>query len=56
MHLEDLDTILQFGQIDVNLTVETTSTKQSLVEDIGTVGGSEDDDARVGAEAVHLGE
>ncbi len=56
VNLEDLDAVLQLGQIDVDLTVEATGTEQRLVEDVGTVGGCQDDDTRIGAEAVHLGE
>ena len=54
MHLEYLLTLCKVGQIDRNLTVETSGTKQCLVEHIGTVGGSEDDNTAVCAETVHL--
>ena len=36
--------------------VEATGTQQGWVEDVGTVGGGQDDDAFAGLEAVHLGE
>ena len=54
MHLENLLTADDVRQLDVNLAVEATCTKQGLVENVGTVGGGQHDDARVGAEAVHL--
>ena len=40
----------------MNLAVEASRAEQGLVEHVGTVGGRHDDDARVGAEAVHFGE
>ena len=45
----------QVGQVNVYLTVEAACAEQCLVEHIDTVGGGKDDDAGVGAEAVHLG-
>ena len=56
VHLEDVEPLLEFRQLDVDLTVETAGTHQRLVEHIGTVGGCEDDDSGVRAEAVHLGQ
>ena len=40
----------------MNLTVETTSTQQSLVEHVNTVGGCQNDDSAIGAESVHFGQ
>ena len=54
VYLEYLLTFVQVGQVHMDLTVETPCTQQSRVEHIGTVCGSEDDHARVRAEAVHL--
>ena len=56
MYLEDGFSFTQVGQVDIDLTVETSGTQQSRVEHIGTVRGCEDDHTAVGAEAVHLGE
>ena len=55
MHVEHFLTVVQIGQFHIYLTVETACTKQSLIEDVGTVGGSKYYHAAIGAEAVHLG-
>ena len=55
MHLEYLFTVAKFWQFDIDLPVETTSPKQSLVQDIGPIGRGQDDHAAIAAEAVHLG-
>src|SRR5207245_6666426 len=44
----------QTGCTDRDLTVETARTQQRRVEDVGTVGGRDQDDAAAGIEAVHL--
>ena len=54
MHHEDFLTFVQVGQIHMNLTVKTTSTEQSTIQDVSTVGGSHDDDTAVGAKSIHL--
>ena len=41
---------------DDHAAVEAAGAQQRRVEDLGPVGGGEHDDARVGVEAVHLGE
>ena len=56
MHLEDFLSFIDIRQIHMYLTVKATGTQESLVEDIGTVGGSQDDDSAVGTKSVHLGE
>ena len=56
MHIEDSDAFGQIGQVDVDLTVETSGAQQRLVEYIDAVGGRQDDDTRIGAETVHLGQ
>src|SRR5574344_974682 len=38
----------------MNLSVETSGTKQCLVKNVGTVGGSHDDDTAICAKTVHL--
>ena len=52
--LEDLLAALDIGQTYIDLTVETAGTEQSFIQDIGPVGGRDDDNAVVGLEAVHL--
>ena len=39
----------------MNLTVETSCTKQGFVQNISTIGGSQDNHTAIGAKAVHLG-
>ena len=46
--------LIQVRQVNVYLAVEASGSEQGGVEHVGTVGGSQDDDTRVGAEAVHL--
>ena len=47
---------VQVGQVHMDLAVEAACTQQGLVEHVHAVGGGQDDDAAVRAEAVHLGE
>ena len=47
---------LELGQRHDDLAVEAAGAQQRRVEDVGAVGGGEDDDALDGLEAVHLGE
>ena len=54
MHLEYGHTVGQVGQVNVNLSVETSGAHQGLVEDVGAVGGGQYDYAAVAAEAVHF--
>ena len=54
MHLEYLLALVQVGQIDMYLSVESSGTQKSFVEDVGAVGCSQDDNTGVRAEAVHL--
>ena len=56
VHLEDGTALVDIGQVHVYLTVETSGTQKRLVQDVGTVGCSQDDDTAVGTETVHLGE
>ena len=55
MDIENLLALLDIGQTDLDLAVETSGAHQRLVENIGTVRRSQDNDARIGLEAVHLG-
>ena len=54
MHLEDRLALLVLRQRHDDLAVEATRAQQRRVEDVGAVGGGEDDDALGRLEAVHL--
>ena len=56
VHLEDFLALVHIGQLDMYLAVKASCTQQGLVQDVGTVGGSHNDDTAIGSEAVHLGE
>jgi hypothetical protein len=51
---EDLFAALDVGTVDDDATVEAAGTEQGRVEDVGTVGGGDENDAVVGLEAVHF--
>ena len=52
--LEDLQAALHVGPVEDDLAVEAAGAQQRRVEDVGSVGGGDDDDVGVGVEAVHL--
>src|SRR5205823_1212620 len=54
MHVEDRTPPDEVRTVDDDLAVEAAGPKQGGVEDVGTVGGSDEDDARSSVEAVHL--
>ena len=54
MDFEDGHTLLEVGQVNVDLAVKAAGAQQGFVEDVDAVGGRKDDDAGVRAEAVHL--
>ena len=56
MHLEDGTALVHVGKVHMYLAVKTSCTQQGLVQNVGTVGGGQNDDTTVGAETVHLGE
>ena len=56
VHTEYLLALVQVGEVYMYLSVKTSCTQQCLVENVYTVGGGQDDDTRVGAKSVHLGE
>ena len=56
VHLEDRLALFVLRQRHDDLAVETTGAQQRRVEDVGPVGGGEDDDALGRLEAVHLGQ
>ena len=47
---------VEVGALDRDLPVEATRAQQRRVEDVGTVGGGDEDDAALDVEAVHLDE
>ena len=51
---EDALAALEVGTVDHDLAVEAAGTQQRRVEDVGPVGGGDQDDAGLGVEAVHL--
>ena len=55
MYVEYSHAVGELGKLHVNLAVEAACTQECLVEDVGAVGGREDDYAGVCAETVHFG-
>ena len=56
VHLEDLVAAGEVGGVDADLPVEAARAQQRRVEDVGPVGGRDQDDAAADVEAVHLDE
>ena len=56
VHLEDPDAAVEVGTVDDDLTVETSGTQQSRVEDVGPVRRRDQDHAALHVETVHLDE
>ena len=54
--VEDRLAALEVGLVDHDLAVEAARTQQRRVEDVGPVGGGDEDHAGAGVEAVHLHE
>ena len=54
VHLEDLVAALQVGAVHGDLPVEPAGAQQRRVQDVGPVGGGDEDDAALDVEAVHL--
>ena len=54
VNLEDLQTALHVGPVDRDLAVEAAGAQERRVEDVGPVGGGDQDDAALHVEAVHL--
>jgi hypothetical protein len=52
--LEDLFAATDVGTIDDDAAIEAAGAEERRVEDVGAVGGGDEDDAVVGLEAVHL--
>src|SRR4051795_12601376 len=53
---EDPLASLDVGTVDDNAAIEAARTEQRRIEDVGAVGGRDQDDAFVRLEAVHLDE
>src|SRR5574344_169312 len=56
MNTEYFLSFVQIGQVDMNLTVETSGTKQSLIKYVNSVGCCQYDNTTIRAKAIHLGE
>ena len=56
MDLEYLLPAFKVGELDRHAAVKAARARERRVERLGAVGRGNDDDALVGAEAVHLGE
>ena len=56
VHVEDLLATVEVGGVDADLAVEAARAQQRRVEDVGTVGGRDQDDPAADVEAVHLDE
>ena len=56
MHVQDVDAAFFVGLVHQHLPVKAAGPQQGRVEDLGAVGGRQDDDARAGVKAVHLGQ
>ena len=54
VHLEDPHAALAVGPVDDDLAVEAAGAQQRRVEDVGPVGGGDQDDVVLHLEAVHL--
>ena len=54
--LEDLGAALAVGAVDDDLAVEAARAQQGGIEDVGPVGGGDEDDVVLHLEAVHLDE
>src|SRR5262249_20455654 len=54
VHLEDVLAALAIGAIDDYLAIEATGPQQSRIEDVGSVGGGDQDDVVLHLEAIHL--
>src|SRR5690606_33080606 len=54
MHFKNLLASANIRQSDIDLAVETTRTQQCLVQNIGTVGGRDDNDAVITFETIHF--
>ena len=56
VHFENFFPVFQFRQVDIDLAVETSGTKQGAVQNVRPVGCSQNNHPRIGLETVHLGQ
>ena len=56
VHLKNRQASFDIRSIDGDLTVETTGAHQGRIENVGSVGGRNDDDSAVPLKTIHLGE
>src|ERR1700730_782391 len=56
MHLENSLTALEIGRVDDNLAVKSPRTKQSAVENFGSIASCKENHTSVRLEAIHFNE
>ena len=56
VYSENTRAALEVGKVNGDLTIETAGTEEGLIENIGTVGGGNGDNAGIAIETVHLDE
>src|SRR5205085_1502199 len=56
VHAQDAFAPLYVGAVDHDAAIESARTQQGGIEDVGPIGGSDENDAFVRLEAVHLDE
>ena len=56
MNSEDLLTAAAIGQVYGDTTIETAGPHQGRIQDVGTVGGGQQDDTGILLKAIHLGQ
>ena len=54
MNLQDRLAAFDVRTVECHTAVETAGAQERRIEDVGAVGGSDDDDIGVGVESVHL--
>ena len=54
VNLEYLHPLLKFRKLNVNLSVETAGSKQSLIENVGPVGGGKHYHTGIATKTIHL--
>ena len=54
MHVQDLAAALDVRPVERDVAVETTRPQERGVENVGAVGGRDDDHVGVGVESIHL--
>ncbi len=54
VNIEDLLSLLNIGQANINLTIKTSCAQQRLIQNIGTVRCRQDDNSSICLETIHL--